>query len=1370
MGICTMFEETLKPRRQDVRDTLVRNGVINGVAYSWVYTQFKTGIREAYDSNYRLVARFDRSGIEHRLAYITMTSSTGSQWTRLSTVTHVPSGRQLVFQYSPPLGFYLQSITDPSGNLYTYALYSYDRLTDPGTVTFPSADDGGAQLVRSYTVDSKGCHLGGGNHLMGYSYLSNIDELGINQLNIEFMGGQDEKFCDPMYAVSGFWYTKVTKAGHNAQPMIGTHYYNPGHEEFFTNAELFADTDTAAYRSLDIKRTYISANGPVLQDSQILRPESVSPRCAGCDDDYQNYTYSTTGDLLTRTDYLNRKTVFVNDTRGLPLTETEAADTTDARVTTRTWDTRFPLMTSEIRGAVAKEWRYNNYGHLVKEIVRPASEDLVSDNCPVGSLTCHQTNYMYVYYNIAHANETGASENRVITKTIKKGPRPGVQTIIEYRDNGDLWKITDAKGHVTEVLATNAHGQITQLKDSNGRVTDNVYNNLRQLVSSSVASDKTSYTYYTNGRLKTLTQPDNTVFTYTYTKAGSVKTASRKAGEVGDVIDQLEYQRDSRGHILKIIATRNGTETQTWINSFDTQGRLETSKDGTNKWSVNNTYNDNNLLRETCRSDELDDNDSVSEMCDINDYNNRNELWRTFFAARLTDGTLGNKTRLLTLGFDPAGRINQVTDPLGINTFITNNEVGRHTIEQSSDFGKREADFDLAGNEAFKTDPDGYDATKAFDNLDRLTQADYSDGGNLTQLWDVPALPEGQAGPADNYKGRLSSISRLNAAPEGSAEVSEAYVLNQRGDKTSIVQSIDGRPDKTVGIEVTVGADGTGRPKKLTYPGGLVIDYLYNNSDGRVHQVNAIKGGITYEVAKDITWQPLINRLRSLTFGNNYQYWRDRDAGGRLSRVRVIKADGVSNAFYAPVRYDARNRVNGYGNITFGYDDLDHLKLQGLTDTANPARTELEHDNNGNLTEWRKYDNNNALQAKDTLTYVTSPYLRNRLIQEAISPSPNGGLDGWNDPYTHDLSGYVKTHGRFNFRYDHSRSLNLFGIDGNKTRYVYDGWRRRVLKIQSGNETRYLYDAHDHLIYEQAADGSQRNYVWLGDIPLAVLDQDAAGTITARYYIETDFTNTPRFLRRASDNTTVWEWPVAPYGNAKPTGPVTFNLRYPGQYFDAESGLHYNHTRYFQPRTGRYLQPDLIKLEGGVNVYTYADGNPVHYTDPTGTFVCASFGQSENCTDGQRPPPAGTPTNGPLSPIGIAKTAATAASLAMPGLRGVKPVISAVAVPGRVQSRINLKNEGMEHVVARHLSSKTNASQFSITEGEVRGLLQSKDVVNTPVSRTIDTKGGLLYVREFDAGRAIGFDKFSGGQETSTMTILTNKFGELESAFPGMLK
>ena len=63
---------------------------------------------------------------------------------------------------------------------------------------------------------------------------------------------------------------------------------------------------------------------------------------------------------------------------------------------------------------------------------------------------------------------------------------------------------------------------------------------------------------------------------------------------------------------------------------------------------------------------------------------------------------------------------------------------------------------------------------------------------------------------------------------------------------------------------------------------------------------------------------------------------------------------------------------------------------------------------------------------------------------------------------------------------------------------------------------------------------------------------------------------------------------------------TTVNLRFPGQFYDKESGFHYNHHRYYDPQTGRYLSSDLIGLVGGVNLYGYVLNNPLKYTDPLG--------------------------------------------------------------------------------------------------------------------------------------------------------------------------
>jgi RHS repeat-associated protein len=108
------------------------------------------------------------------------------------------------------------------------------------------------------------------------------------------------------------------------------------------------------------------------------------------------------------------------------------------------------------------------------------------------------------------------------------------------------------------------------------------------------------------------------------------------------------------------------------------------------------------------------------------------------------------------------------------------------------------------------------------------------------------------------------------------------------------------------------------------------------------------------------------------------------------------------------------------------------------------------------------------------------------------------------------------------------------------------------------------------------------------------------GTQAGTYYFLNDHLGTPRIIIDESGQI-VWQAAYLPFGKAQVTTETVENhFRLPGQYFDEESGLHYYWHRYYDPKTGRYLTPDPIGLEGGINLFVYVQNDPVNFVDPDG--------------------------------------------------------------------------------------------------------------------------------------------------------------------------
>jgi RHS repeat-associated protein len=213
--------------------------------------------------------------------------------------------------------------------------------------------------------------------------------------------------------------------------------------------------------------------------------------------------------------------------------------------------------------------------------------------------------------------------------------------------------------------------------------------------------------------------------------------------------------------------------------------------------------------------------------------------------------------------------------------------------------------------------------------------------------------------------------------------------------------------------------------------------------------------------------------------------------------------------------------------------------------------------------------------------------------------------------YGYDANGNITSANDRTYVYDLSN--RLIGVLEGETpvvEYVYNANNQRIKKILPTETRVFHYDLSGHLIAETSAEGQGLvEYFYLADQVLAMI---RPGGVEALYYYHNDHLGTPQGL--TDDTATVsWKALYTPFGEAEITiGTVENPFRFPGQYYDQETGLHYNWNRYYDPRTGRYLTPDPIGLEADIGLYVYSQNNALVFHDSTG-LVCTSDDDCLKC-------------------------------------------------------------------------------------------------------------------------------------------------------------
>ncbi|MGA1870214.1 MAG: RHS repeat-associated core domain-containing protein, partial [bacterium] len=760
---------------------------------------------------------------------------------------------------------------------------------------------------------------------------------------------------------------------------------------------------------------------------------------------------------------------------------------------------------------------------------------------------------------------------------------------MEYDDYGHLVKVTDAENNITEYTYDDL-GNITSKKDASGNIWQYEYDKKNHLI---LETDplyyETRYEYDAVGDLRAIIDAQSNRTEYTYDSHHNIKEIQDALGEI------IRYEYNADGHIIEYRDQMNNS----MIYEYDNVQRRSTLTDPAGN-IIKYDYEDVvSFGCTTCASGDAVDKPSTIIYPTYTKHLEYDPMGRVVKEVDVLDENTSHET-LYT--YDAVGNLIEMTDAEGNTTTYEYDVLVRLIKVTDAEGGVTQYGYDIRDNLISVTDAEGNMTTFTYDRNGNKTGErrhlgqEYIYGhdsrGNLSSIIDAK---DQKAVYTYDAAQRLTLIEYYSSSTDHTADKTVIFdydllgnLLSYDDGVTSATYNYDALSRKvgetvnygdfTLSYSYAYNPDGT--KKSFIGPDDVTSDYSY--TDGQLSTIHIAQvGDITFG---DHRWlSPTSVDLPGGTV-MNLEY-------DPLQRIKTIQSQDASNDILMDYHYvrdtvgNIVSKATEYGSYIYSYD-----KTYQLLSADNPPNTMINdetytYDKVGNRLsessipgEWH-YNENNQLIAIDGVNFKYDE--NENMIQKVVD-------------------GQIAMH----YIYDIEDRL-VRAEDENDliiAKYYYDPFGRRLWKEVEGVRTYFFY-SDEGLIGEYDVSGNEiKGYGYVPD-SMWTTDPVYIKIGGSYYFYQNDHLGTPQKIIDAWGDV-VWVALYDSFGNCEiMIKKIENNLRFPGQYYDEETGLYYNYHRYYEPIVSRYLQLDPIGIDSNLNLYLYGNNNPVNLIDSLGLYV-----------------------------------------------------------------------------------------------------------------------------------------------------------------------